>query len=174
MLTLQGDALSQAVSPGPSPLSLLLEKPVRKSAGACCLALPPAGCVTLGRIPDSSEPQFPYKMTVTPNLFMRLVCGFCKMCRKGMLCKWSSPESGPSAAWALAGLGWPQIQVESANIRAPSAPNPVPGSRVWGKVPLHGLVSIQSIGLCRCFLSAQSHTSFQLRPPSLFLVSFPL
>lgn len=65
VLTLQGDALSQAVSPpapGPFPCHQSSQRARVGGWGeASCFssALPPTSCVTLGRILDLSGPQFP-------------------------------------------------------------------------------------------------------------------
>ena len=60
VLTLQGDALSQAVSlPAPLPFPCCHRTQWGKAWGLLLIpALPPASCVTLGRILDLSGPQF--------------------------------------------------------------------------------------------------------------------
>lgn len=90
-----------------------------------------------------------------------------------MLCTWPSPESGPGETWALAGLGWPQIKVESpaSELHLHPALCQVPrcgrrSSSFMSGYSVHE--PVQMFPVC-----PPSHASSQLRPPSPFLASFP-
>lgn len=78
VLTLQGDALSQAVSPWPlSPFHVAGEAGGKEHGGLLLISvLPQAGYVTLGRVLDHSGLSFLVCKMTTPNLLMTLACGF--------------------------------------------------------------------------------------------------
>lgn len=118
VLTLQGDALSQAVSPWPLSPSHITGEATRGACRGLLLisALPLAGCIALGSILDLFGPQFPRLQNDNnpqppPGISVWLQGGAGRGCFAHSLA-----QSGPSEAWAVTGLGWPQIKVELAYI----------------------------------------------------------